>query len=175
MLAGIAPAAGEEAKPAAGEAAVVPPGEPPEMDTWYAQVLARSPVGLNVTHFWSKDRKLRAETVIAGRRIVTIVDESTYYAYDLLVRTGIAVQRAPTAIGVSPPRRRRRTTPPSKGRLQRPRRRRVTKRRGMHRDPPRRGLPARRVTRRGPATTREPRWQRCRRRSWGRRSAARPP
>jgi hypothetical protein len=96
------PVAGQErekapAKPAAGEAKL-PPGEPPKMNTWYAQVLAHSPVGINVTHFWSKDRKLRAETVIAGRRIVTIVDETTYYTYDLLVRTGIAVQRSPIAI-----------------------------------------------------------------------------
>lgn len=91
VLAGAAPGAAEEKAEAR-------PAGPPPMDTWYAQVLAHSPIGINVTHFWSKDGKLRAETVIAGRRIVTIVDETTYYAYDLLVRTGIAVQRAPTAI-----------------------------------------------------------------------------
>jgi hypothetical protein len=95
-----APAAGEEKKeaPSPEKEGKLPSGEPPDMNTWYAQVLAHSPVGINVTHFWSKDSKLRAETVIAGRRIVTIVDETTYYAYDLLVRTGIAVQRAPKAI-----------------------------------------------------------------------------
>lgn len=99
VLALVAPALGEEeAKPAAQAGKPLPPGEPPKMNTWYAQVLAHSPVGINVTHFWSKDRKLRSETVIAGRRIVTIVDETTYYAYDLLVRTGIAVQRSPVAI-----------------------------------------------------------------------------
>jgi hypothetical protein len=100
-LALAAPAAGQEeqAAPATEQARELPPGEPPQMNTWYAQVMAHSPVGINVTHFWSKDRKLRAETVIAGRRIVTIVDETTYYAYDLLVRTGIAVERSPVAIG----------------------------------------------------------------------------
>lgn len=100
LLALAAPgSAGEEPKRGSGGKKGLPAGEPPPMNTWYAQALAQSPVGINVTHFWSKDRKLRAETVIAGRRIVTIVDETTYYAYDLLVRTGIAVQRSPVAIG----------------------------------------------------------------------------
>ena len=67
-------------------------------DTWYAQVLAHSDAGINVTHFWSKGRNMRAETVMAGRRVVTIVTTETYYAYDLLVRTGIAVQRAPRSV-----------------------------------------------------------------------------
>jgi len=98
-LAWAAPATSQEkTQPAAKAGEEIQEGEPPEMNTWYAQVMAHSPVGINVTHFWSKDRKLRAETVIAGRRIVTIVDETTYYAYDLLVRTGIAVQRSPQAV-----------------------------------------------------------------------------
>ena len=38
----------------------------PTLRTWYAQALARGSAGVNVTHFWSKGPKLRAETVIAG-------------------------------------------------------------------------------------------------------------
>ncbi len=107
VLAMVAPAASEPSEqPASEKGTALPSREPPEMDTWYAQVLTHSPVGINVTHFWSKGRKLRAETVIAGRRIVTIVDETTYYAYDLLVRTGVAVQRSPTAIAQDAERRR---------------------------------------------------------------------
>lgn len=87
-----APGAG---KPAAKDAEQ-PPERPP-MDTWYAQALAHAPIGINVTHFWSKKNKMRAETVIAGRRIVTIVDERNYIAYDLLVRTGIVIQRSELA------------------------------------------------------------------------------
>ena len=44
--------------------------------------LSHSDAGLNVTYFWSKGAKLRAETVIAGRRITTLVSGNTYYAYD---------------------------------------------------------------------------------------------
>jgi hypothetical protein len=80
--------------------------EPELPDTWYAQVMAHSDAGINVTHFWSKGRALRSETVMAGRRVVTIVTADTYYAYDLLVRTGIAVQRAPLAVQQDSERRR---------------------------------------------------------------------
>lgn len=84
------------AQEAAAPAEPPPPVELP--DTWYAQAMAHSEVGINVTHFWSKGRNMRAETVMAGRRVVTIVTQDTYYAYDLLVRTGVAVQRAPLSV-----------------------------------------------------------------------------
>ncbi len=78
----------EPAKAPAGAAA----------DTWYAQALAYSDAGINVTHFWSKGQKLRAETVIAGHRVVTIVNGDTYFAYDLLSREGVAIARTATAM-----------------------------------------------------------------------------
>ena len=93
----VAPAAAqEEAKPSQPEGAPAAPVEYP--DTWYAQALAHSEIGINVTHFWSKGPLLRAETVVVGRRVVTIVNGGTYYAYDGLGRTGVAVGRAPAAI-----------------------------------------------------------------------------
>ena len=68
-------------------------------DTWYAQALAYSDAGINVTHFWSKGSdKLRAETVVMGHRVVTIVNGDTYYAYDLLSRAGLAIQRSEIAV-----------------------------------------------------------------------------
>lgn len=66
--------------------------------TWYAQALTRGDAGLNVTHFWSKGPKLRAETVVAGHKVVTIVSGSTYYAYDDLSAEGIAIRRDQSAI-----------------------------------------------------------------------------
>jgi hypothetical protein len=61
-------------------------------------VLSHSDAGLNVTYFWSKGPKLRAETVIAGRRITTIVSGNTYYAYDATAQVGVAVGRSQAAI-----------------------------------------------------------------------------
>jgi hypothetical protein len=66
--------------------------------TWYAQALARGQAGLNVTHFWSKGPMLRAETVVAGHRVVTIVKGEWYYAYDALSKRGVAIRRDPAAI-----------------------------------------------------------------------------
>jgi outer membrane lipoprotein-sorting protein len=97
-------AAQEKAKPPQPEGALataqepVPPAPVEYPDTWYAQALAHSEVGLNVTHFWSKGPLLRAETVVVGRRVVTIVNGGTYYAYDGLGRSGVAVGRDPSAI-----------------------------------------------------------------------------
>lgn len=66
--------------------------------TWFAQVLAHADTGLNVSYFWSKGAKLHAETVIAGRRITTLVSGNTYYAYDAVGQTGVAITRSAKAI-----------------------------------------------------------------------------
>jgi len=87
------PAPGQEAE------AVAAPTKKVELpNTWYAQNVAQTQRGLNVTHFWSKDSMLRAETVIQGHRAVTIVTKDTYYAYDALLRNGVAIQRSKLAV-----------------------------------------------------------------------------
>ena len=85
---------------AASLAADPKPAAPPATgpSTWFSQVLAHSETGLNVTYFWSKGAKLRAETVIGGRRITTLVSGNTYYAYDAVGQNGVAITRSPTAI-----------------------------------------------------------------------------
>jgi len=72
----------------------------PGTSTWFSQVLSHSDTGLNVTYFWSKGARLRAETVVAGRRVTTIVSGNTYYAYDAVAQNGIAVTRSPKAIAI---------------------------------------------------------------------------
>lgn len=70
----------------------------PAINSWFAQTMARSSAGLNVTYFWSLGAKFRAETVSAGHKIVTIVSGDTYYAYDAVTMTGVAIRRAADAI-----------------------------------------------------------------------------
>jgi len=94
--------AAAEAQPGAAKEPEAPDGIP----TWYAQALAQGPGGLNVTQFWSKGPKLRAETVIAGHKIVTLVNGDWYYAYDATKGLGIRVRRAPEAIARDAPFRR---------------------------------------------------------------------
>jgi len=75
-------------------------------NTWYAQALTRGEAGLSLTHFWSKGPWLRAETVVAGHKAVTIVRGKTYYAYDELAAQGLAIRREPAAIERQPADRR---------------------------------------------------------------------
>jgi len=82
--------AGTAKAPATPKAEMVP--------TWYAQALAQGPGALNITHFWSKGSRLRAETVISGRKVVTLVNGDWYYAYDATKGLGIRVHRTPEAI-----------------------------------------------------------------------------
>ncbi len=77
-----------------------------ELQTWHAQALAHSEVGLNVSYFWSKGAKFRSETVVSGHRIVTIVNGDLYYAYDAVTRQGLAIRRSPEAIAQDRPDRR---------------------------------------------------------------------
>ena len=94
-----APAAGASQPRAKAAAKATPP-------TWYALTLAHSEIGMNVAYFWSKGPKLRAETVVAGRKIVSIVSGDTYYAYDATSRAGVAIGRAAEAIAKDAPGRR---------------------------------------------------------------------
>jgi len=96
------PDSGDAAEPAVAETGA--PTEPGP--TWYSQALAQGPGGLNVTHFWSKGPKLRAETVITGHKVVTLVNGDWYYAYDATAGHGIRVRRAPQAIAKDAPYRR---------------------------------------------------------------------
>jgi len=71
--------------------------------SWYTQTFTRDNTGLNVTYLWALKSKLRAETVIRGHNLVTIVNGDTYYVYDALTKTGIAVRRAPASLAAESP------------------------------------------------------------------------
>jgi hypothetical protein len=84
------PETGEQ-KPAAVEVEPEP--------TWYASSLSRNEGGAYlVVHFWSKGAKFRAETVIAGHRVTTIVNGKTYFVTDPVLSTGVAIRRSELAI-----------------------------------------------------------------------------
>jgi hypothetical protein len=70
----------------------------PEPDSWYAESFSQGERGFLATHYWSKGSRFRSEIVIAGHRIVTIVNGETYYILDAVGKTGVAIQRSPLAI-----------------------------------------------------------------------------
>ena len=74
------------------------PAAPSGPDTWYAAAIARSDTTVLMTHYWSKGSRLRAETVMSGRRLITIVDDSTYYIIDPTTAEAIAIERSPRSI-----------------------------------------------------------------------------
>jgi hypothetical protein len=73
------------------------PEEPATPDTWYAQAYGQGERGILLTHYWSKGPRFRAEMVIAGHRVVTIVNGEYYYILDVTQGSGVAIRR-PAAV-----------------------------------------------------------------------------
>jgi outer membrane lipoprotein-sorting protein len=67
-------------------------------DTWYAERIISGDTPPIVEHLWSKGPKLRAETVIRGHPIVTLVNGERYMTLDKILNTGVSIQRSPDAI-----------------------------------------------------------------------------
>jgi len=67
-------------------------------ETWFAEALTQSDLGIESSYLWSKGRKMRADSVIAGVPVVTIVNGPTYYAIDARSLVGTAIERAPKAL-----------------------------------------------------------------------------
>jgi len=65
---------------------------------WYAATLVEDEKGgFLMVHFWSKGSLFRSEAVLAGRKIVTIVDRTTYHVIDEASGQGIAIERSEAA------------------------------------------------------------------------------
>ena len=70
--------------------------------TWHAETLTSSPRGVHITSYWSKGRdRMRAETVIGGHRIVTIVNGKDYHALDVTSGTAITIKRSPRSVAAT--------------------------------------------------------------------------
>lgn len=66
--------------------------------TWYAQTRVTTDYGIVSTHYWSKGPLFRAQTMVAGHPVTTIVDATHYYVYDEILGRGAAIARNPIAI-----------------------------------------------------------------------------
>jgi hypothetical protein len=67
-------------------------------ETWHSRAISEGPTGLSITYFWSKGRSMRAQTVVQGRPIVTLVHRDWYYVVDEISGTGLAVERSRRAL-----------------------------------------------------------------------------
>lgn len=69
--------------------------------SWYAATVAEDEQGgFLMVHFWSKGSLFRSEAVLSGRKIVTIVDATTYYILDEVSGNGISIERSEAARGL---------------------------------------------------------------------------
>jgi len=67
-------------------------------ETWYVSTVSRPGNELVTVHYWSKGPKFRAETVLAGHRIITLVSGEYYYTLDEVSGTGVAIRRSAKAV-----------------------------------------------------------------------------
>jgi hypothetical protein len=67
------------------------------VQTWAASRLTQSDSGNLVEYLWAKGNRMRSQTVIAGRPVITLVNENRYIIIDLLNKEGVSIERSPTA------------------------------------------------------------------------------
>ncbi len=72
--------------------------EPKAPSSWYARSLVHGDNGIIVWDYWARGPKLRAETIVGGTPIVTLVSGEFYTIIDMLTQTGVAIRRAPEAV-----------------------------------------------------------------------------
>jgi len=67
-------------------------------ETWHASAFVSGAMGLRVIDSWSKGFWMRAQTLIGGHPITTLVRGDRYVAYDALLGEGVSIRRAPQAL-----------------------------------------------------------------------------
>jgi hypothetical protein len=69
----------------------------PKPKTWHVSTFGSGGSGYRIVHYWSKGPLLRAQTLIAGHPVVTIVRGDRYLVLDMLLMKGVEIRRAPAA------------------------------------------------------------------------------
>ena len=82
----------------AGLIALVFATSPLAAETWYAQRVTQGRGGIGVEHLWSSGPSLRAEVVVNGHPVVTLVSGSRYSIIDILTGEGISIERHSNAV-----------------------------------------------------------------------------
>ncbi|MBW2273763.1 MAG: hypothetical protein JRG96_10850 [Deltaproteobacteria bacterium] len=67
-------------------------------NTWYVSTLSETERGILGVHYWSKGPLFRAETIVEGHRIATIVNAGSYYIINVVSGTGIEIGRSERAM-----------------------------------------------------------------------------
>jgi len=73
---------------------------------YQATSLARTAYEVIIVQYWSLGPLLRAEAVMSGHNIVTVVNGDYYYVYDSLTNSGYRIRRAPEVVAADANRKR---------------------------------------------------------------------
>jgi hypothetical protein len=71
---------------------------PTAFKTWYASSLGRNESGMVVVNYWSKGPKLRAEVIVKGYRLTTVVDATHYHIFNPVIGSGVSIERSEKSI-----------------------------------------------------------------------------
>jgi hypothetical protein len=69
-----------------------------QQNNWYASRMTFGEAPVFIEHFWSRGVSMRAQSVIRGRPLITLVNERRYIIIDSLAKKGISIERGPVAI-----------------------------------------------------------------------------
>jgi hypothetical protein len=67
-------------------------------ETWHTSSIARSQKGTLVVNYWSKGPLFRAETIVTGHRVNSVVNGTRYYIFDSVSGIGVSIERHENAI-----------------------------------------------------------------------------
>jgi len=94
-----ADAPAEEGRAAPGRAEAPSNAAPgPDVPGFHATTVGRSDFEVLIVQYWSKGPLFRAETMVSGHPIVTLVRGDQYYCWDALTGVGYVVRRTPAAL-----------------------------------------------------------------------------
>lgn len=71
---------------------------PVSEETWYASSIGGNESGVVTVNYWSKGSNLRAEVIVKGYRITTIVNGKFYHVYNEVLGAGLTIERAEPAV-----------------------------------------------------------------------------
>jgi hypothetical protein len=73
---------------------------------WWTQRITFGAGPAFVENLWTKGRRMRAESIIEGHRVLTFVDDKRYVIVDDLGRTGLSIERSPHSVAQDAKRKR---------------------------------------------------------------------
>ncbi len=90
-----ADAAADPARNARGEAA---DSAASASETWHVSTYVSGPMGFRVIDYWSKGPWMRANTLVSGHPLTTIVHGERYVVFDAIRGEGLSIRRSPRAL-----------------------------------------------------------------------------